>query len=609
MSTPTPPTTPPTTPDDLMQQALRSMQAGQFAPAIELLDRAVALAPDNADAQRMLGECRFRVGQVAPGIEALQAALRLDPQNAKAWFSMGAVFALTNRSKPAAEAFAKVVELEPNNAVALACLGKTQQTLDQVDEAIESYARAIELQPDHLEARTDLANCYLHTGQIDEAIAGFRRVIEAKPDHIAALDCLCTAMNYPQGLDREDVFAAHKAYGDAVMKIPANTLPDPPGTPPPDLDPDRPLRIGYLSADLYEHSVAYFTRALLTCRDASQFQTYCYHTGTTLDAVSEELRSQTDNWRHVRALNDAQLTAKIRADRIDILVELTGHTQHSRLQMLRVKPAPVVVTYLGYPNTTGLPTVDCRLVDDLTDTPESDQYHTEKLVRLPGCFLCYTPRTDAPPVAPPPCVENGFVTFGSFNATKKITPRVFALWCRILREVPTARLVLKGAAFSSPTALARYEAMLAEHKIDRDRVDLLGRIAAKHDHLDAYRLLDIGLDPFPYNGTTTTCEALWMGVPVVTLAGENHASRVGLSLLTAVGTPELVGVDEDSFVRAAVEFAGDTERLRSLRTTMRDRVAASPLCDGPGFLQRLEAAYREMWKDAVSPRSREGLHW
>ncbi len=598
MSTPTTPTPP----EDLMQQALRSMQAGQFAPAIELLDRAVVLAPDNADVQRMLGECRFRLGQVAPGIEALQAALRLDPVNAKAWFSLGAVFALTNRSEPAAEAFARVVELEPNNAVALACLGKSQQTLEQVDEAIESYSRAIELQPDHLEARTDLANCYLHTGQIEEAIAEFRRILALKPDHLAALGCLCTAMNYPQGLDREDVFTAHKAYGDAVMNIPANTLPAPPGTPSPDLDPDRPLRIGYLSADLCEHSVAYFTRAMLKHRDGAQFQTYCYHTGTKLDAVSEELRGLTDHWRYVRALNDAQLAAKIRADRIDILVELAGHTQHSRLQMLRDKPAAVVVTYLGYPNTTGLPTVDYRLVDALTDTPESDRYHTEKLVRLPGCFLCYTPRTDAPPVAPPPCVENGQVTFGSFNATKKITPQVFALWCRLLREVPTARLVLKGAAFSSPTALARYEAMLAEHEIDRNRVDLLGRIPAKKDHLDAYRLLDIGLDPFPYNGTTTTCEALWMGVPVVTLAGENHASRVGFSLLTAVGLPELVGTDEDSFVRAAVGLAGDTEHLQSLRSTMRDRVAASPLCDGPGFMQRLEAAYREMWKDAVNAR-------
>ncbi|MFG0243857.1 MAG: tetratricopeptide repeat protein [Phycisphaerales bacterium JB054] len=588
------------TPDELMQSAIASMQAGQFGPALEHLNQAAALAPNNADILRMLGECRFRVGQPGPGLEALQASLRLDPKNTRTWFSVGAILALTNRSAQAAEAFAKVVELEPENAVAVACLAKAQQTIKQVDEAIKTYQRAIELQPDHLEARTDLANCYLHVGRIDDAIAEFRHVIAKKPDHLAALDCLCTAMNYPDNLDPAEVFAAHKAFGDAVMNLPSNTLPSVPGALPTDFSPDRPLRIGYLSADFYEHSVAYFARALLADRDATNFQTYCYHTGAALDSVTDQFRELTDNWRHVRTLNDAQLAAKIRADRIDILVELTGHTQHSRLHMLRDKPAPVVVTYLGYPNTTGLPTIDYRIVDELTDTPESDQYHTERLVRLPGCFLCYTPRKDAPAVAPPPSVENGYVTFGSFNATKKITPRVMALWCRILREVPTARLVLKGEAFSSPVSLAHYEAMLTEHQIDRSRVDLLGRIASKADHLDAYRLLDIGLDPFPYNGTTTTCEALWMGVPVLSLAGSNHASRVGLSLLTAVGLPELALHDEDALVRAAADLASDRERLQSLRSTMRDRVAGSPLCDGAGFMRRLETAYRSMWHEACA---------
>ena len=588
------------TPDELMQSAVAAMQAGRIAPALEHLNQAATLAPDNAEVLRLLGECRFRAGQPGPGLESLQASLQIDPKNTRTWFSVGAICALTNRPEPAAEAFAKVVELEPGNAVALACLAKSQQTMKRIDEAIVTYRRAIELQPDHLEARTDLANCYLHVGRIDDAIAEFRRVLAVKHDHLAALDCLCTAMNYPDGLDPAEVFAVHKAFGEAVMRLPSNTLPDAPGQLPTDFDPDRPLRIGYMSADLFEHSVAYYVRALLTHRDPSQFQTYCYHTGTAIDAVSKELQQLTDNWRHVRALNDAQLAAKIRADRIDILVELTGHTQHSRLQMLRDKPAPVVVTYLGYPNTTGMPTIDYRVVDELTDPPESDQFHTERLVRLPGCFLCYTPRTNAPAVAPPPCIENGHITFGSFNAIKKVTPRVMALWCRLLREIPTARLVLKGESFSSPASLALFDTMINDHGIDRGRIDLLGRIASKADHLDAYRLLDIGLDPFPYNGTTTTCEALWMGVPVLSLAGANHASRVGLSLLTAIGLPELAHHDEEAFIEAAADLANDPEKLQSMRSTMRDRVANSPLCDGPGFMRRLEAGYRSMWRDACA---------
>lgn len=587
------------TPAELMQTALGHMQSGRFAPAIELLNTAAKVEPDNAEVLRMLGECRFRSGNPVAGLETLQASARLDPDNAKTWFSIGAVLALTQRSKPAADAFARVVEIEPANAIAWACLGKTLQTAHEIDEAVDAYTRAIELQPNHLEARTDLANCYLHTGRIDEAIAEFRDALRIKPDHISALDCLCTALNYPDGLDPHDVFEVHKSFGEAVMKLPplnATTT----VTPQADLNPDRPLRIGYLSADLYEHSVAYFTSPLLAHRDSANFETHCYHTGKGLDAVSQELSAAADHFTHVRNLNDAQLAARIREDRIDILIELNGHTQNSRLLMLRDKPAPVVVTYIGYPNTTGLPTVDYRIVDTLTDPPEADPFHTEKLIRLPGCFLCYAPREDAPPVAPAPCTANGHVTFGSFNATKKLTPRVVALWCRMLREIPSARLVLKGEAFSSPTSLAHYKAMFDEHDIDPARVDLLGRIPEKGGHLDAYRRIDIGLDPFPYNGTTTTCEAFWMGVPVLSLIGRTHAGRVGLSLLTAIGLPQFAVPDEDAFLRTAAELAANPDHIRDTRAAMRERVAASPLCNGPAFVQQLEAAYRGMWREACA---------
>lgn len=585
------------TAQELIGTAMAALQGGRMAEAVAALQAAVRAEPGNASALRLLGECEFRAGRAASGLEFFERAVAAGPEDPQAWFSLGAGNAMSGRFGRAAEAFAEVVKRRPNDAVAIACLGKAQQSLKQIDEAIATYTRALEVQPRHAEARTDLANCHLEVGRPDLALPEFRKVLEMAPDHLGAHGCLCTTLNYPSGIAAEEVFAAHRAYGEAVMRLPGLPVA---GAAPVASGPDRPLRVGYLSGDMYEHSVAYFLRALLKHRDLTALETFCYHTGPKLDQMSAELQSLADTWRHVRGLNDEQLAGQIRADRVDILVELSGHSLHTRLPMLRARVAPVTVTYIGYPNTTGLPTVDYRIVDVLTDRPEADRYYTERLVRLPGCFLCYTPREDAPGVAPSPCEQNGFVTFGSFNAIKKVTPDVVALWSRLLVAVPGSRLVLKGAVFSSERVVSRYLGVFAGHGVEADRVDLLPRIASQSGHLDAYGLIDIGLDPFPYNGTTTTCEALWMGVPVVTRVGEWHAGRVGLSLLTAVGLGELAAADDEAFVRVAADLAADRGALVGLRASLRERVAASALCDGPGFVRGLERAYRTMWAEACA---------
>jgi len=294
--------------------------------------------------------------------------------------------------------------------------------------------------------------------------------------------------------------------------------------------------------------------------------------------------------------NDQQIIAQIRADQVDIVLELSGHTHGNKLTALRLRGAPVQVTYLGYPNTTGVPAIDYRIVDSLTDPPGNERWATEKLIRLDPCFLCYTPREDAPRPGPPPVEKNGFVTFGSFNSIKKLTVRTIGLWCRLLKEVPDSRLVIKSSGLSSAAAQEHISGLLRGAGIDEERFELLDKMESKVEHLSAYEMLDVALDTFPYHGTTTTCEALWQGVPVVSQVGEVHAARVGLSLLSAIGHPEWTAKSEDEYIAIAAGLGRDPAKLARIRSGLRQEMARSPLCDGAAMGKRMEAALREVWR-------------
>jgi predicted O-linked N-acetylglucosamine transferase (SPINDLY family) len=313
--------------------------------------------------------------------------------------------------------------------------------------------------------------------------------------------------------------------------------------------------------------------------------------------MTERLKQRSHHWHNIRGKTDDDVAALIRADAIDILIDLAGHTENNRLPVFARKPAPVQVTYLGYPNTTGLRTIDYRLTDIEADPPGQEPYHTEQLVRLPHGFLCYTSPPDAPAVTALPTSTVGHVTFGSFNNLAKMTPEVIGLWAQILKAIPGSRLVIKNKSMKDGPTRERYLALFRETGITEDRLDFVAWIPEAADHLGAYAHVDIALDTFPYNGTTTTCEALWMGVPVITLAGERHAARVGVSLLTRVGLTELIAQSPEEYVKLAVELAADTERLVQLRAGMRERMKHSPLCDAKSFTRDLETAYRGMWRE------------
>jgi predicted O-linked N-acetylglucosamine transferase (SPINDLY family) len=466
----------------------------------------------------------------------------------------------------------------------------------------------------HAQLSVSYAAALISLSENEEAVQFLHEAITRFPNETYLAASLCLALNAMHGADPAEIAAAHRAYGALLDRI------KPPfrATYAPKKDPAKRLRIALVSPDFRQHSVAYFIEPWLEHFDRERFEIVCYSTNRTSDAVSERLKSHATLWRDAASMIELQLAAKMSEDRIDIAIDLAGHTEGNSLQAFSLRMAPIQMTYLGYPDTTGLTQMDYRIVDSLTDPPDPalDARHTEKLLRIDPCFLCYRPSPDAPdplPIRNPQSAIHNPITFGSFNAGRKLSGPVLDLWARILKSVPNSRLVLKAQDFGDPAIPKRLYARLASQGITEDRVEILKAPKGMAEHLSLYNKVDIGLDPMPYNGTTTTCEALWMGVPVVTLAGNRHAGRVGVSLLTNVGLPELIAKDEIDYLNIAVNLANDPARLATYRTNVRQRMAASPLCDPAGFARRFELALRQVWTEwcvagATGPSSGRAHH-
>jgi protein O-GlcNAc transferase len=360
-----------------------------------------------------------------------------------------------------------------------------------------------------------------------------------------------------------------------------------------DANPQRRLRLGYLSPNFSAHSVSYLIEPVLAHHDRSAFEVYAYHTARARDAITDRVEASVDTLRQVHDLTDRELAHCIADDRIDVLVDLAGHTLGSRPGVFARRPAPVQITWLGYPDTTGVPAMDYRLTDAIADPPGAEARHTERLLRVAGAFLCYRAPSDAPAVSSR--AASTHIVFCSFNTLEKVNDPLIALWSRVLRAVPGSRLLLKSGLLAQPAVAQRIRAAFDAQGVEEDRLELRGWLEDPQRHLAAYGGADIALDTSPYNGTITTCEAMWMGVPVVTLAGEFHMSRVGATLLTALGLEELIARTPDEFVDIATALAGDRERLAALRASMRPRLQASMLLDHAGFTRKIEALMRQAW--------------
>ncbi len=428
---------------------------------------------------------------------------------------------------------------------------------------------------------------------MEGAIASYRNALAIQPDYPTAYSNLLLALNYLPGKSQVELFQTALKFESTL----ADDAPQSQRSFRNSREKDRVLRIGYVSPDFRMHSVAHFTRQLIGAHNRDQVEVFCYANVIKQDEITNELQMQADHWLSIVGMTDEDVADRIREQSIDILVDLAGHTADNRLAVFARKPAPVQATWLGYPATTGLAEMDYRLTDAIADPPgDADRWYTEKLIRLPHGFLCYQTDESHPPVAACPRLEQGHITFGSFNSLPKITPDVVRIWSRILKAIPDARLILKAKAFAYAPTRARYLQEFHQQGIAPDRLDLLGLIPGRGNHLSTYSRIDIGLDSFPYNGTTTTCEALWMGVPVICLCGDRHAGRVGASIMYQVNLPELVADSEDDYFDLACSLAADRQRLAVLRETLRAKMRASRLMDTEQFSRSLEKAYRDMWE-------------
>ncbi len=464
---------------------------------------------------------------------------------------------------------------------------------DRPGEALLRLRALLARAPGNGRANRALGGLLTRFGETDEAEAHFAKALRLLPDDTRIHDDHAFLSNYRPAEDREQILAIHHSAAEAIQR---NVFCQPfvwSG----DRDPQRRLTVAYLSPDLHRHSVSYFLEPLLRGHDRQQVRVVIYSDSANLDEVNSRLRTLADAWIDVAGVSHNGLRAQIIRDRVDILVELAGHTGHNRLPVLAAQAAPVQVSYLGYPRALALPAIPYRISDAIADPVAlDDSASAQELVRLADGFLCYQPEAVTPPLESPPHLRRGSITFGSFNVREKISQPTLQLWAQVLDAVPGSRLLLKAAGFADPDYCQHFIRQCQAQGIDADRLKLIGNVEGAGGHLSLYHDVDIALDTLSYNGTTTTCETLWMGVPVITLRGDCHAARVGSSLLTQLGLQELIAESADDYRRIAAELGTDSARLIRLRAGMRERMLASPLMDQGRIGREMDAAYRRLWQ-------------
>lgn len=624
----------PANPAALHLRGLVALARGDAAHAASLIASAIARAPGTALFHFNLGNALRELERRNEAAASYARATELEPGRFAAWFNLAQLHADARRPAEAAAAFRRALSIEPDHGaarlglaaalvegaqdgvpsraaseeilslletgwaqapdplrarfyVAIALTGAERWT-----EAVPHFEAVVRERPDVAEARNQLANCYNRLGRARDAIREYRATFRAAPHFHHALTSVLGTINYDPDAPPEAVLDAHRewAASAAATYYPGRVRFDN------RRDPEKRLRVGYVSPDLRRHPVSALFAPVLERHERERVETFCYYSFPRSDAVTARLRAAADHWRDVAGLSDAVLADAVRADAIDILVDLAGHTRHGRLLAFARRPAPVQVSWLGYFNTTGLPTIDYFVTDPVSSPPGQERYFVERLVRLPATRFCYEAPAYMPEVNALPAQRNGYVTFGCLNNLAKVHDGVLALWARVLAAVPEARLLLQASALNDPLRRADLTATAARFGIAPDRIELR-RFVPAEEAATTYHGIDIALDPFPFCGGMTTFDALWMGVPVITLPQTMIAGRQSASMLANLGLHDLIARDADEYVRAAAGLAADLAGLARLRAGLRERFRASPLADYARFTADLERAYRTMWRE------------
>jgi predicted O-linked N-acetylglucosamine transferase (SPINDLY family) len=597
-------------------------RTGRFEDAIETARRALELEPESAMACNNLGCALTGARRLTEAVDMLRRAIAIRPDFAEAWYNLANALREQANFTEAAAACRRALALRPDRAATHVNLGNILQAQRQFDESIACYRRALELKPHDVEALSNLGNALRSSGRLDEAIAAFRTCIMLRPNFhaaycnlgnalkdagqiVPAIECfrraveicphdivshsnLAYSVYYHRDFDSAAILAEARRWDVLHVSSLAGAA-----THENDRDPERRLRIGYVGADFRDHCQSLFTIPLFEQHDRNRVEVFCYANVARADGFTERIRRSVDCWRDTVGLNDDEVARQVRADGIDILVDLTMHMSNGRPMLMARKPAPVQVAYLAYPGTTGLSAIDYRLTDPYLDPPgETDADYVERSVCLPETFWCYHPLTETPVPNSLPLFTEGHVTFGCLNNFCKVSDQTLALWSKVLRGFENSRLLVLA-----PVGQARQRILdrFREQKIEPARVEFVEhRPRAKY--LEHYHHIDVCLDTLPYNGHTTSLDSLWMGVPVVTRVGRTIVGRAGFSQLSNLGLADLVAWSDDEFVTLAAQLAADQPRLALLRSTLRERMERSSLMDAARFARNVESAYREMWR-------------
>ncbi len=564
---------------------------GIFEDAAVVLRHAVGLRGDIPEIHNNLGNVLRELGDLDGASGCYRTALSLRGDYPEAFNNLGVVLQEQRDTDGAIDAFQRALALQPENALANTHLGTALAAKGELTAAAAAHREALRHEPRLASARNNLGIVLKDQGDFVAAREAYTAAVAADGDDPSFHSNLLMSLSYDPAIDGETLVAEHRRWSNRHER---------PEPLPKDIDwqPERRLRIGYVSPDFWTHSVAYFIEPVLERHDKDRFEVFCYADVSRPDDTTDRLRRSADHWRDSVPLDDTELFERIRADRIDILVDLSGHTGNNRLPVFGRRAAPVQISWIGYPATTGLSQMDYRISDGWADPEgETDSFHSERLLRLPAGFLCYRPPANAP--VPMDRPGRRPITFGSFNNLSKVTDEVIALWARLLTDCPDTRLLLKSRQLADHGVRDRVLGVFQANGVPPERLDLRARVRDASDHLALYGAVDVALDTFPYNGTTTTCEALWMGVPVIGLAGALHAGRVGVSLLNQIGQPGWVVDTPDAYVAKALAIAADPPR----RAVLRDQVAGSTLVDAKGFTQAFEAALTTVWSDRCKART------
>jgi protein O-GlcNAc transferase len=552
----------------------------------------IHLDPNNAGTYINLGDSLREKWELDEALASYQKALQLNPSLFEAYIHLGDTFYKKHQFDEAITYYQKALQFDQNDTYIYNVLGNALQEKGEISKAITCYKNALRLNPGYDKAYNNLGGALTESGQLDEAELCYRRAIQIRPKNSLAFQSLLNTMLYNSRHDVQTIFPEYLNFAKQFEKPLSFTISPHANK----SDVIRTLKIGYVSPDFRRHAVSYFIEPVIIAHNRKHFEVFCYSNSLKHDEVTKRIQGYADQWRNIAGMSDEQAADLIRKDSIDILVDLAGHTANNRILLFARKPAPVQVSWIGYLATTGLSTMNYKIVDNYTDpVGKTEQFHTEKLLRLPECFLCYLPDRESPDVGSLPSLSTGHVTFGSFNNFIKMTSEVLKLWARILDKLPHSRLILKGTSFRDKTTCQYVKDMFIRRDIAAERITLQA-FDPSPKHLESYNLIDIGLDTFPFNGLTTTCEAMWMGVPVVTLSGTTYASRGGVSLLSNVGLKDLIAKTHDEYISIAVNLAKDSKRLEWIRKHLRDIIKCSPLCDAEKFTANLETFYHKIWE-------------